>query len=100
MSVTERLRTARGDVLARMEAVIFFESSESSRHTPCDVASKTKLELRFLNCGNHTECDWYYKITASRRADIHVAVNLPCSTARCRDSSTFFFRKLSVLPSI
>jgi len=21
-----------------------------------------------LNCGNHTECDWYYKITASGRA--------------------------------
>jgi len=42
----------------------FFESEESTHHTPRDVASKNQ---RFLNYGNHTECDWYYKITASKR---------------------------------
>ena len=44
----------------------FIESEESTHHTPCDVASNQ----RFLNCGNHTECDWYYKITASERATL------------------------------
>ena len=35
---------------------------------PITLRLMLSQKQRFLNRGNHTECDWYYKITASGRA--------------------------------
>jgi len=62
-------------------AIEGMRSAKSSNLRGCDFLNPTKVPItlrvmlsqkpKVLNCGNHTEFDWFYKITARERATLH-----------------------------